>query len=155
VSRLLNGALEEEVVGDVRLGLDELQERLADLQVRAQLQQVLRPFNEHSAHCASVKLRHTILEDLIHLGAGKCIVAQYLLHVLFEDVLQLNCLLEEQTDVLVDGLEVDVGRVDIGLGREVLQQVEVSFCTRDIGEFYFLGLPGLRVTVLELLENVK
>jgi len=90
-----------------------------------------------------------------NLRASQGVLAQHVLHILLKHVLQLHCLLQQQADVLVDSLQIDVGRVNVGLGREVVKKVHLGFSTGNVWEFYLFSLAGLRVAVFETPENVE
>ncbi len=155
VGRLLHRAFEEEIVGNFGLGPHELQKGLRSEEVGTGFEEVLGPLHEDAPHCAGVELGDAVLDDLRDLGTGERVGAEDLFHILFEGVLQLDGLPQQQTHVLVNGLNVDVGWVDVGLRGEVLQQIHRRLSAGHFGEVDLLSLSRLRVSVLQPLEDVE
>ena len=154
VAGVLDGALEDEVVGDLHARLHEVHEALGLDEVGALLQQVLRPLHQHPPHRAGVELGLAVLDDLGDLGTGEQVLAEHGLHVGLEGVLLLDGPVEEEVDVLVDGLVVQVLGVAEAERGEVLEQVHVGLGGGHIGELDLGLLRCLRVPVLQLLEDV-
>ena len=84
---LLDGAFEEEVVGDPRLRLDELEEGFTLQQFWEEFEEIFGPFYENSSDCTGVKFGSCILHCKVDLGTGEDVVSENIFHVLFEGVL--------------------------------------------------------------------
>lgn len=155
MSGLLDGAFEEEIVGDSTLGLDELEEGFALQQLGEKFEQVFSPLHEDPSYSAGVKFGSSVLYCEVDLGTGEDVVSENIFHVFFEGVLQFVGFVEEEADVVIDGLDVYVFGVTEAFGFEVVEEIFLSLCAWDVGKLNFLCLPRLGVTILQLLKNVK
>ncbi len=155
VGGLLDGAFEEEVVGDPRLRLDELEEGFTLQQFREEFEEIFGPFYEDSSDCTGIKFGSCILHSKVDLGTGEDVVSENIFHVFFEGILQFEGFVEEEADVIIDCLDIYVIGVTETFGFEVIEKIFLCFSAGNIGKLNLLCLSSLRVAILQLLKNVK